>query len=280
MVSAMRADWMVSAATRRGDRDTNQDQIVVVDGAVGVLDGATSWLPQDPAHDGGWYARMLGGALADRLPGPGVPLVRVLSEAIAEVAARFALGPEHSPYSTAALVRWTSLELEALVLGDSPVVVEGRDGSIDSLLDDRLEPVGADIRASYRAHLRDGHGFDARLDALVASVQRVERTRRNQDDGFWVAGAQPDAAAHAFTRTWPIDEVRTVVVMSDGAAAAAAEYGLFGWSELVDRVRSDGPAAVLEATHRAEESDKDGVRWPRTKRHDDKSVVVVSRAED
>lgn len=52
--------WICSAAILRGDRPTNQDRYVVVDGAAAVLDGATSWLHTyhglEP-RDGGWCAR-------------------------------------------------------------------------------------------------------------------------------------------------------------------------------------------------------------------------------
>lgn len=268
-------DCTLSTATRRGDRATNQDQVVVLDGAVAVLDGATSWLPQDPAQDGGWYARTLGSALAARLPARGHDLADVLADAIAQVRDAFGLDPERSPYSTASLVRWDATTLDVLVLGDSPVVVALADGGVAVVEDRRLEPVGAQVRARYRRHLAEGNGFGAGLDALVAQVQEVERTLRNRDGGFWVAGAVPEAAAQAVRRSWPVADVAAVAVMSDGVSAAVTDYGTLDWPGLVHRVRTEGAAAVVDAVHAAELTDPDGRRWPRTKRHDDKALVAL-----
>src|SRR4051812_18902709 len=82
--------WISSAAALRGDRPTNQDQCVMVDGAAAVLDGATSWLHTydgPEPRDGGWYARALGAALTAILPGHGTPLEAILAAAICDVRA-------------------------------------------------------------------------------------------------------------------------------------------------------------------------------------------------
>jgi hypothetical protein len=244
---------------------------------MAVLDGATSWLPQDPSQDGGWYARMLGAALTRRLPGHGERLPDLLADAITEVRDTFALEPERSPYSTATLVRWDDVRVEAFVLGDSPVVVAVRGGEPEVVADDRLEPVGAEVRSRYRQHLRDGHGFDETLAGLIAEVQRIERRSRNREGGFWVAGGDPTAARHAVERSWPTDAVEAVLAMSDGAAAGVLEYGLHDWPQTVALACSEGPAAVIAGVHAAEETDPDGRRWPRTKRHDDKTLAVLTR---
>ncbi|MER7282092.1 hypothetical protein ABT369_47455 [Dactylosporangium sp. NPDC000244] len=119
--------WIASAATLRGDRATNQDQLIVVDGAAAVLDGATSWLHTydgpDP-RDGGWYARTLGQALTGRLPGHGTPLADILADAIAHVRDTHGLRPGESPYSTATIARWDTERADLLVLGDRGPALE------------------------------------------------------------------------------------------------------------------------------------------------------------
>ena len=47
------------------------------------------------------------------------------------------------------------------------------------------------------------------------------------------------------------------------------------WRDLVDEARRYGAARVLQDIHDAEAADPDGRRWPRSKRHDDKTLVVV-----
>ncbi|TYB39792.1 hypothetical protein FXF50_05330 [Micromonospora sp. AP08] len=91
------------AATLRGDRPTDQDRYVVVDGAAAVLDGETSWLHTyhgPEPRDGGWYARALGTALTARLPGHGTALNVILDAPIADRRDAYGLKPADSPYST------------------------------------------------------------------------------------------------------------------------------------------------------------------------------------
>lgn len=266
----------VSTATRKGDRRTNQDHAIVVDGALAVLDGATSWLPQDPAQDGGWYARALGAELTRLLPGRGRSLTDVLAEAIIVVRDRYALDPVLSPTSTASILRWDDETLDALVLADSPVVVYPRTGEPDVVFDARLEAVAADLRVAYREHLRSGGRFSPGFDELLVALQTEERAWRNRDGGFWVAGAIPDAAQHAIVRSWPFTDVACAVALSDGAAAGVLGYGLDDWTTLGRRLAERGPAAVIDAVHEAETGDADGRRWPRSKRHDDKIIAAMT----
>jgi hypothetical protein len=222
---------------------------------------------------------MLGSELTARLPGVGRSLSSVLAEAIAAVRDGFGLAPGNSPYSTASIVRWSEDEIEALVLGDSPAAVRTHKGSVDVLSDERLAGTATAERAAYREHLTGGHGFDAAFAELVAAVQRQERTQFNRDGGFWVAEADPSAAEHALTRTWPAERVTDVALMSDGASAAVTDYGLVDWATLFDEVRAQGAGGWLAGIHGAEAADPDGRRWPRTKRHDDKSVLLLSALE-
>jgi hypothetical protein len=270
--------WLCSAATLRGDRRSNQDQLIVVDGAAAVLDGATSWLrDSDDPRDGGWYARVLGAALTGRLPGRG-SLVSLLADAITEVRDTYSLAAGDSPYSTASMVRWASGEIELLVLGDSPALVRDVPGVVDVVADERLSLTASAERDTYREHLAAGHGFDVAFADLVAAVQRSERDSFNRPGGFWVAEAEPAAAEHAVTKTWSEDQVGAVALMTDGASAAVTDYGLIDWPDLLSDVSAHGGvSAWLAKIHAAETTDPDGRRWPRTKKHDDKSLVIISR---
>ncbi|MFD9893946.1 hypothetical protein ACFWY9_31755 [Amycolatopsis sp. NPDC059027] len=240
--------------TDGADRPT-EDHVVVLDNAVLLLDGATSPHPDLPP--GGWYA----GLLADRLAAglhaePDADLADVLAASIADVAAEHGLRPGNAPSSTVAMLRWQPDEVEALVLADSPIVAFGRFGStkLDVVSDDRL------------VALRDGGKLQTGADV---------RRRRNADDGFWVAEADPGAAAKAVRRTWPRSAVDVALLASDGVAIGVDEYHLFDWPEALGLARANGPDAVLDAVRTAEKQDPDGTRWPRAKRHDDQALVVV-----
>ncbi|TWH21991.1 hypothetical protein JD82_03864 [Prauserella rugosa] len=243
-----------------GEPRPTEDRVVVVDpvsghprtGAVAVLDGATEQRPGLPS--GGWYAEHLAARLRQALTvQPQADLATVLTSAIADVADTENLTPGASPSSTVSLLRWDADVVEALVLADSPVVAFGTFG-IQAVTDDRL--------ASLRAR-----GALPTLDA----VTRL----RNRDGGFWVAEADPSAAAQAVRAHWTRDDVDTVLLATDGVSIGVDEYHLFDWAGVRELSRASGPAAVLDTVRAAERADRARTRWPRAKVHDDQAMIVV-----
>ncbi|WP_433074388.1 hypothetical protein ACQP1P_27285 [Dactylosporangium sp. CA-052675] len=174
-------------------------------------------------------------------------------------------------------MNWIDTErADLLVLGDSPAVIRWTSGRTELVGDDRLAATAPAERAAYREHLRAGRGFDTGFAALIAAVQRTERLGFNRPHGFWVAEAEPAAARHAVERTVAIRDLAALILMSDGASAGVCDYGLTDWAGLGDALRDHGVGAWLRRVHAAEESDPRGCRWPRTKRHDDKTAVEVA----
>jgi hypothetical protein len=50
------------------------------------------------------------------------------------------------------------------------------------------------------------------------------------------------------------------------------------WQELLDILGKDGPAQLIHQVRTAEQSDPHGRLWPRSKRHDDATAVLVAPA--
>lgn len=250
----------------------SEDVVVVLPQAVVLLDGATSLNPDLPS--GGWYASRLAGELAGRLAGyPTTDLADLLAAAIKAVARDHDLTPGKSPSSTVAMLRWTDSAVEGLVLADSPIVAF-TDAGPSLLADTRIArlPRGS----GYRDQLAEGGGYgENHLVALRKAVE-VTATRRNVDGGFWVAEADPDAAHHAIRASWSRDTLDAIIMASDGVACGVDTYGVFaGWQDLRDLAAVAGPEAVLDRVRAAEQTDPDGVRWPRPKPHDDQALVIA-----
>lgn len=263
----------VTWAARDGDRGATEDRIYVGDHFAMVLDGASS--PDHGHREGGWYATVLGEGLAAQLrQTPDVPLGQAVREAIAAITARHRLTPGSAPSATLAIVRWNLSTVEAFVLGDSPVAVERTDGRVEVVRDDRLSAVAPRERQAFlEAAARGGFGFDHPDEwrALVAAQRRA----RNQPGGYWIAEATPEAADHAVRAEWPRETVASVLVVTDGVAAGPDTYGVPpSWAEAIRTARAD-PQRLVDAVHEAEVTDASGRRWPRSKRHDDKAVMMI-----
>ena len=253
----------------------SEDVVVVLPNAVVLLDGATSLDPALPS--GGWYAARLAGELAGRLTGyPATDLADLLAAAIKAVARDHDLVPGAAPSSTVALLRWSDTTVEGLVLADSPIVAFTSAGP-RVLSDERLAtmPRGA----GYRDRLAGGAGYgDDHLVALRSAADTVSRLR-NQEGGFWVAEADPDAAYYAKRASWRRAEVSGVLMASDGVSCGLDSYGVFAdWAEVRALANTDSAEAVLDRVRAAELSDPNGTRWPRPKPHDDQALVVAEFA--
>jgi hypothetical protein len=262
----------IQSATLAGGSN-NQDRHVLGDGFAAVLDGATS-VAGDRSHDPGWYAEQLARAIGEVVPRGG-PLADAVADAIRIVRDANGLTPETAPTSTVALARWSDDVVETYVLGDSYIVALRPDGGAQTVqTDDRLDAVGAPERAAYRTRLAAGHGYDVEHRELLLALQADQARRRNRPGGYWIAGAQPEAAAHGITTVEERSGVAALLLASDGVDPERHPEATT-WRELVDEAQRYGAARVLQDIHDAEAADPDGRRWPRSKRHDDKTLVII-----
>jgi hypothetical protein len=252
-----------------GTAGPSQDRVFTCRNAVVVLDGASS--PEPGGRDGAWMADTLGRTLAALLDDlPEIDLSDALYQALTTVRARHGLIEGKSPSTTVSIVRWSNAHVDALVLGDSPVVVELRSGEIVTLMDDRLARL-AD-RAQYEPLPRNNPAANDRWRALV----QYERSKRNQPDGYWIAEANPEAARYALTGRWGRPDVSHALALTDGIADCVTVFqALPDWRTVLEVACDNLPQLVVIA-ERAEDADPNGHRWPRTKHRDDKAAALIT----
>jgi hypothetical protein len=265
----------VRTACRRGPDRPSEDRIFVTPNAVVVLDGASQPIPG--SRDGAWLADTLGTQLRDRLrKAEAADLETLLAQAIDATARRYALVPGMSPSTTVSMARWDAHTVDVLVLGDSPVVALTYGGRILEVRDDRLSRVACRERQA----LHDNGGLGSECADKWQALVDEQRRRRNRPDGYWIAEAVPEAAAHAVRARWNVQNLALIMAMTDGVANGVHRYQVpENWRTAAELALRD-PADLVNAVHQAEESDAAGTRWPRIKRHDDKALVLVEFIRD
>ncbi|MFE3070208.1 hypothetical protein [Streptomyces sp. NPDC059247] len=228
-------------------------------GTVVLLDGVTP-----PAGDDGcvhtvpWFTARLGGALTELSASrPDVPLSEILSSAIRRTADAHRdtcdLSHVRTPQATVVLARWDDTSVEHLVLSDSVLLLEGPDGAVRAVLDDRLDRVP---------------------DEVLRSLAATDRLR-NREGGFFTAAADPAVAARAVTGSTPRARVRSLAALTDGASRWVDLFGAGDWTKCVGVLREEGSLGLLRRVRALEEADAvaGGVR--RWKRHDDATAALV-----
>ena len=257
----------------------NEDFAAAVPGAVVLLDGA-GYVPDSGTgcgHGVAWYARTLGGLLAAGACDDQVPLPDLLSRGIEQVSVMHAgtcdLRHPATPSATVIIVRERGGTLEYLVLCDSVLLLLRRAGEPSAITDTQLEETTTRLRpaASLPAGTPE---YDA---AWRAYAQRVEAAR-NRPGGFWVAAADPSAAAHAVTGAEPLAALSAVALLSDGASRLADRFQLATWAEIGASLTGEGPAGLIQRVRVAEAGDPRGERWPRSKIYDDATAVLWTMA--
>lgn len=242
------------------------DRIFIAPNAVIVLDGASAFAPDTP--DPQEYVETLGGLLRDTLTAePSADLRHALADAIETTATGLQLAPGHSPSSTIAVARWSDDAVDLLVLGDTQITTPG-----GVLRDDRLASIARDKRAAYQARLRVGHGYDDEHRALLAALQTEQEAHRNKSGGYWIAEADPQAAAAALTAAYPISGTPWLILATDGAYRPLEHLDI----EVPTSATDHQLAELLRQCHLWEsEGDPRGQRLLRSKRHDDKAIAVL-----
>jgi hypothetical protein len=257
----------------------NEDFAAAVPGAVVLLDGA-GYVPDSDTgcvHGVAWYARTLGGLLAAGASDDRVPLPDLVSQGIEQVSLMHAgscdLRHPATPSATVIVARQRGGTLEYLVLCDSVLLLLRRAGEPSAITDTQLEETTTRLQpaASLPAGTPE---YDA---AWRAYGQRLEAAR-NQPGGFWLAAADPGAAAHAVTGSEPVAALSAVALLSDGASRLADRFQLATWAEIGAILTGEGPAGLIQRVRAAEAADPQGERWPRAKNHDDATAVLWGMA--
>lgn len=263
---------MINTITQPGDvHRPNEDWVGATSTLAVVLDGLSA--PEGVGgcvHGTPWYVHELGQRLLTHASNSTTSLRDALQISIQQTANQHVgtcdLTHGGTPSSTVAVVRLGEKTLEALVLADSPVVVETRTG-VAVLTDHRVDELFQEERENVLS-APPGPEKVTRLAELVQAQRQV----RNTPEGYWIAGSNPDAAAHALSQSWPLEETRRFAAMSDGVSCLVETYEQTSWSGLLD-LADQGVDSVLDRVRQVEASDPEGIRWPRYKPGDDAALA-------
>ncbi len=256
----------------------SEDFAVASPEALVLLDGSSSpdGMESGCRHGTAWYVRRLGVHLLARLTDrPDRDIAECLADAIIETAAlhgaRCDLAHPNTPAAMVVAARRHGASLEYLVLGDSLLVLDLKDGPPRVLGDNQPFPEGEELR---RAVWRAEPGTPERAALLMRYALSV-RAARNSGRGPWIAAAVPKAAAHAETGFVRLDDLRAVAALSDGATRFTERFALGDWPAALRLMAEAGPAELIARVREVEAGDPRCERWPRGKAQDDATALYA-----
>ena len=262
----------------------NEDALGATGTIAFVLDGVTG-LADSPLLEGRSDAAWVSATARDLLlkygPGHGGDLrglIRVVAEVIAERFLRERLRAPaeryEMPWTTLSMIGITPDVLHIAYLGDSRVVVETADGEIHNFGTNPTRTVFEQRLSARVVAERKGLGIDA-IRATVLPELRRARNTVNTVGGFWLLGADPDAAAHAGVTSLALSGPATVLLATDGFYALKDDYQMFDDRDLIASSQALGLVEMAAQVRRIEEGDPLGQRFPRMKKSDDATALLV-----
>ncbi|MCX5416585.1 protein phosphatase 2C domain-containing protein [Streptomyces sp. NBC_00059] len=229
-------------------------------GCLILLDGVTPPSGSDGCvHSVPWFTTRLGSSLAELSASRrDLTLAEILALSIRHTADTHRslcdLSHPRTPQATVVLARWDGLRVEHLVLSDSVLLLEGPDGTVAPLLDDRL---------------------DRLPPGWLASEEIADARARNKEGGFFTAAADPSVASRAVTGETPRDEVRALAALTDGASRWTEKFREGDWTATLEVLRKSGPQGLIDRVRELERADTERVYLRRGKTHDDATAVLV-----
>lgn len=261
----------------------NATAAFVIDGATGLGDPVIA----PPASDAAWIAEWARERMAAELA-PDRCLRDVVRRLSAAARARFfaAADPDieryRHPSASFQSLRLTEAGLEIAGLGDCSLFL--RDGAGLLTRHSGLRAGRSGEQSSARMALDRLGGLDAGgegfRDPETLAALRASRARHNTEGGVWTLGIHPDAGAHIRIERPAVQLPALGLLCSDGFADIVDNYALHGAAALIDRAERDGLQALLNEIRRIERDiDPQGRQFPRYKRSDDASAILVRVSE-
>lgn len=272
-----------------GSPTRENDDALGATGAVAfVLDGATGLgdTPLMPGEsDAAWVARAARDLLLEqgKHAGAGADLRKLIGTVAEGIRVRFEAerlrGPQgrwELPWTTLCLIGVEPGRLNIAYVGDSRALIETADDEIHNFGTNPSRNSFETRLAAKMIAAKKGQalGVDS-IRATVLGDLRRARDTVNTADGYWLLGNEPAVAQHATVTSLALDGPATVLLVTDGFYALTEDYKHYGDRELIATAQTLGLAILGRELRHIEDQDPDGARYPRMKKSDDATALLV-----
>ncbi|GAA0575064.1 protein phosphatase 2C domain-containing protein [Rhizomicrobium electricum] len=261
----------------------NEDAFAAEPFAALVLDGATmvseNLMPgrSDAAWIASFGARRLMAHLKEGIS-PRAALRHALADAersFAGLRRRAPQQPWEYPLASMTLAVPEDDGFGLLWYGDCAALMLTPDGAT-SVVGPALERKAGETSAAQRFLDETGLGpVEALKGDTYLPLFRAGREKANTAAGEWLFSPVAAASEHVFRARYRAPAGTLVLLCSDGFLALASAYNAMTADELVAAARDGGLKALGERLRGIEDGDPEGRRYPRFKKSDDATAVLV-----
>jgi len=261
----------------------NEDAFAHRAGAAVVLDGATGLgeplLPGE--SDAAWVSRFGANRLMAHLA-DGATAHGAIKAALTDCERSFIglrrRAPEHTyeiPFASMMLAVESAGGFDALWYGDCAALVKrGEEPAL--LIGEAFEKKAREREGAARLAAARGLAPAAGINRpeFLSSLRKA-RNRVNTENGGWLFGPDAKAADHVQMKRVAAPSGTQVLLASDGFMALVSEYERYDLDGLLAAALSNGLAALGAELREIEDADPDGRRYPRFKKSDDATALLL-----
>ena len=260
----------------------NDDAFAHLNNAAVVLDGATSLgdslLPGE--SDAAWIAHFGARRLMAHIrdgEAPRAALRYALADAKKSFEALRRREPKEIwelPYASMALAVEAPGGFDFLWFGDCAGLLRHGDGRID-VLGHSFAAKAREAKGAATA-ARELQRAPVAADSLSPYLPLLRRERNRMNSGKrWAFSPVPEAAAHVHETMVRAAQGAHLILASDGFLALLSDYGAYGAESLFAAALAKGLGALGEELRAIEDKDPDGRKFPRFKKCDDATAVLL-----
>lgn len=250
---------------------------VLLDGASGIT--GTRVLPHHSGSDAQWFSHFVGDRICEYLDAS-----RGIDDSIrlAVDDSRDYIG-EHGvtanedlfPSSTLVVVSVSGDSVDIVSLGDSPVFIGLKDGSLAIMSDSRIAELDQAAVDAMVDHSRGSVMTGVQKRAAVNDTLLANRQLKNKPDGYWILDPSGVALDHFNVMQYPLEDVDYVCAMSDGLERVFDLFGLAEPATFLATATRDSFDELIVRLRAEENLDPDFDHYPRLKLHDDASYFML-----
>ena len=263
----------------------NEDSFAHRNGAAVVIDGATmlgDGLMPGPS-DAAWIAQFGARRLMAHL-GEGEGARKALRATLADTQKSFEalrrLPPEdawQTPCASMMLAVRGETGVEFLWFGDCAALAKQSDAPV-MVVGETLDKRAVEAERARDMAKEKGLSPAASLNRPeFISTLRAARNRINSGN-TWLFSPDVHAASHVSRRLMKLRSGSTLLLASDGFLALASDYGAYSVDGLMAAAMEKGLTALCEELRAIEAGDAGGDRFPRFKKSDDATALLLRLA--
>jgi hypothetical protein len=261
----------------------NDDAFGFRETAVCVLDGATGLgehLLPGPS-DAAWLARFGANRILSYI-GDGASAQEAVTAAFFDADTSFANLRRRAPaeryeipFASLMLAVPGRDAIDFLWYGDCAAIVRHADGRTE-IVGEAIDKRAREARGVKKLAETTGEAPAAvTLRETFLPALRIMRNRVNTAKGAYLFGPEVVAADHAQTARLAVEPGAYLLLTTDGFLALASDYGCYDIAALLAAAKTVGLPKLGEQLRAVEDQDAEGRKFPRFKKSDDATAVLV-----